>query len=137
MDQNKTGGSPAFNGLQEAWTFDDVLLELSDPEVERSAVDASNALRRADHRDWGDFAVFFRMNTQSRLLEEQLPFLATETIIMQGVVRGGDRQQLHEAGARGLVLFNRFYQPDLDIDRLEVVPHLALSESNELRLPLH
>jgi adenylosuccinate lyase len=32
-----------------------------------------------------------------RLLEQELPFLATETIIMQGVVRGGDRQQLHEA----------------------------------------
>ncbi len=33
----------------------------------------------------------------ARLLEEELPFLATETIIMQGVVRGGDRQVLHEA----------------------------------------
>ena len=32
-----------------------------------------------------------------RLLEKELPFLATETIIMQGVTRGGDRQQLHEA----------------------------------------
>jgi dihydroorotate dehydrogenase (fumarate) len=44
--------------------------------------------------------------------------------------------RLAEAGADALVLFNRFYQPDLDIDKLEVVPHLALSESNELRLPL-
>jgi dihydroorotate dehydrogenase (fumarate) len=34
------------------------------------------------------------------------------------------------------VLFNRFYQPDLDIDALEVVPHLTLSTSEELRLPL-
>jgi adenylosuccinate lyase len=33
----------------------------------------------------------------TRLLEQELPFLATETIIMQGVRRGGDRQQLHEA----------------------------------------
>jgi adenylosuccinate lyase len=33
----------------------------------------------------------------TRLLEQELPFLATETIIMQAVVRGGDRQQLHEA----------------------------------------
>jgi adenylosuccinate lyase len=33
----------------------------------------------------------------TRLLEEELPFLATETIIMQGVIRGGDRQRLHEA----------------------------------------
>jgi len=45
-------------------------------------------------------------------------------------------QRLAGAGADALVLFNRFYQPDLDIDKLEVVPHLALSESNELRLPL-
>jgi dihydroorotate dehydrogenase (fumarate) len=41
-----------------------------------------------------------------------------------------------EAGARGLVLFNRFYQPDLDLDTLVPVPRLALSTSDELRLPL-
>ncbi len=41
-----------------------------------------------------------------------------------------------EAGADGLVLFNRFYQPDLDIDALDVVPRLVLSTSEELRLPL-
>ncbi len=45
-------------------------------------------------------------------------------------------QRLVEAGANGLVLFNRFYQPDLDIEQLEVVPHLVLSNSYELRLPL-
>lgn len=44
--------------------------------------------------------------------------------------------RLSEAGANGLVLFNRFYQPDLDIETLEVVPNLVLSNSNELRLPL-
>jgi dihydroorotate dehydrogenase (fumarate) len=41
-----------------------------------------------------------------------------------------------EAGANGLVLFNRFYQPDLDLDALEVVPNLELSTSGEIRLPL-
>jgi dihydroorotate dehydrogenase (fumarate) len=45
-------------------------------------------------------------------------------------------RQLVEAGANGLVLFNRFYQPDIDIDSLEVTPRLALSTSQELRLPL-
>ena len=40
------------------------------------------------------------------------------------------------AGANGLVLFNRFMQPDLDIETLEVTPNLVLSTSNELRLPL-
>jgi len=45
-------------------------------------------------------------------------------------------QRLAVAGAGSLVLFNRFYQPDLDIENLEVVPHLLLSTSAELRLPL-
>jgi dihydroorotate dehydrogenase (fumarate) len=44
--------------------------------------------------------------------------------------------RLAKAGARGLVLFNRFYQPDFDLDHLEVVPNLVLSSSQELRLPL-
>lgn len=43
---------------------------------------------------------------------------------------------LTEAGANGLVLFNRFYQPDFDLETFEVVPHLALSTSHELLLPL-
>jgi dihydroorotate dehydrogenase (fumarate) len=41
-----------------------------------------------------------------------------------------------EAGANGLVLFNRFYQPDFDLDELEIVHNLDLSTSAELRLPL-
>ena len=45
-------------------------------------------------------------------------------------------KRLVGAGANGLVLFNRFYQPDLDIDTLEVLPNLTLSTSDELRLPL-
>jgi dihydroorotate dehydrogenase (fumarate) len=44
--------------------------------------------------------------------------------------------RLSLAGADGLVLFNRFYQPDFDVERLEVVPSLALSTSEELRLRL-
>lgn len=49
---------------------------------------------------------------------------------------GNMARRLVEAGADGLVLFNRFYQPDFDIENLEVVPHLLLSTSSELRLPL-
>lgn len=44
--------------------------------------------------------------------------------------------RLAKAGADGLVLFNRFYQPDFDLDQLKVVPNLVLSSSHELRLPL-
>jgi len=40
------------------------------------------------------------------------------------------------AGAAGLVLFNRFYQPDLDLETMDVVPRVELSRSWELRLPL-
>jgi dihydroorotate dehydrogenase (fumarate) len=44
--------------------------------------------------------------------------------------------QFAENGADALVLFNRFYQPDFDLEKLEVVPRLVLSDSDELRLPL-
>ena len=44
--------------------------------------------------------------------------------------------RLTDHGADGLVLFNRFYQPDFDLENLEVAPRLVLSNSNELRLPL-
>jgi dihydroorotate dehydrogenase (fumarate) len=45
-------------------------------------------------------------------------------------------RRLVNEGADGLVLFNRFYQPDLDLESLAVAPRLVLSNSNELRLPL-
>jgi dihydroorotate dehydrogenase (fumarate) len=44
--------------------------------------------------------------------------------------------QLAQAGADGLVLFNRFYQPDIDPENLEAVPNLMLSHPLEMRLPL-
>jgi len=44
--------------------------------------------------------------------------------------------RLTNAGAAGLVLFNRFMQPDILLDELEVAPHLVLSSSDELRLAL-
>ena len=46
-------------------------------------------------------------------------------------------QQLDDAGAGALVLFNRFYQPDFDLENLDVFPSLTLSSSNELLLRLH
>ena len=44
--------------------------------------------------------------------------------------------RLAKAGADALVLFNRFYQPDLDLDEFKVVPRLVLSQAHEMRLPL-
>lgn len=46
-------------------------------------------------------------------------------------------KQLDEAGADALVLFNRFYQPDFDLEKLAVVPNLLLSNPYELLLRLH
>jgi len=46
-------------------------------------------------------------------------------------------QRLEAAGANAIVLFNRFYQPDFDLDALEVKPSLTLSRSDELLLRLH
>jgi dihydroorotate dehydrogenase (fumarate) len=45
-------------------------------------------------------------------------------------------RRLIAVGADGLVLFNRFLQPDINLESLQVSPHLALSTSAELRLPL-
>jgi len=44
--------------------------------------------------------------------------------------------RLDKAGADGLAMFNRFYQPDLDLEELTVVPNLELSRPWEMRLPL-
>ena len=49
---------------------------------------------------------------------------------------GDMSRRLVDEGADALVFFNRFYQPDFDLDRLEVEPRLVLSRSHELRLPL-
>jgi dihydroorotate dehydrogenase (fumarate) len=46
-------------------------------------------------------------------------------------------KRFDRAGADALILFNRFYQPDFDIQNLEVIPKLTLSEPNELLLRLH
>jgi dihydroorotate dehydrogenase (fumarate) len=45
-------------------------------------------------------------------------------------------KRLDAAGADGLVLFNRFYQPDIDLEALEMTPHVLLSTPQAMRLPL-
>ncbi len=45
-------------------------------------------------------------------------------------------KRMVEAGADGLVLFNRFYQPDIDVDELEVKPWILLSTPQAIRLPM-
>jgi dihydroorotate dehydrogenase (fumarate) len=55
------------------------------------------------------------------------PYFSATANMMRGLV---------DHGADGLVLFNRFYQPDFDLENLEITPHLVLSRSHEQRLPL-
>jgi dihydroorotate dehydrogenase (fumarate) len=50
---------------------------------------------------------------------------------------GNMARRLDALGVNGLVLFNRFYQPDFDLEKLEVVPNLILSSSYDLLLRLH
>jgi dihydroorotate dehydrogenase (fumarate) len=45
-------------------------------------------------------------------------------------------KKLDDAGANALVLFNRFYQPDIDLDNLDVIPNVLLSHSSAMRLPM-
>jgi dihydroorotate dehydrogenase (fumarate) len=45
-------------------------------------------------------------------------------------------KKLDEGGVNGLVLFNRFYQPDIDLDTLEIKPNVNLSTPHSLRLPM-
>lgn len=49
---------------------------------------------------------------------------------------GNMAKRMQEYGADALVLFNRFYQPDFDINKLSLLHNLQYSESNEIRLPL-
>lgn len=49
---------------------------------------------------------------------------------------GNMARRLVDTGADGLVFFNRFYQPDLDLEQLAVVPNLVLSSPMEMRLPM-
>ncbi len=49
---------------------------------------------------------------------------------------GSMAKALDDAGVDALVLFNRFYQPDFDLEKMEVAPNLNLSTADEIRLPL-
>jgi dihydroorotate dehydrogenase (fumarate) len=49
---------------------------------------------------------------------------------------GNMAKRMHEYGADALVMFNRFYQPDFDINKLSLLHDLQYSESGEIKLPL-
>jgi dihydroorotate dehydrogenase (fumarate) len=68
-----------------------------------------------------------RANTELPIAVKLHPFFTSLPNIAGGMV---------EAGAQGLVLFNRFYQPDIDIEHFDVTPKLVLSQPTEFLLPL-
>jgi len=86
-------------------------------------------------------------STTGRAVEQEVIQLVSEVRTAVGVpiavklspfwsALGSFAGQLAAAGANGLVLFNRFYQPDIDLETLDVSPSLHLSSAQEMRLPL-
>ncbi|MCS7303508.1 MAG: dihydroorotate dehydrogenase-like protein [Thermoguttaceae bacterium] len=87
-------------------------MNLSGPEVEQKYIDLVHAVKQA---------------VSIPLAVKIGPFFSSPAHMARRLV---------EAGADGLVLFNRFLQPDFDLEELQVKPHLELSTSAELLLPL-
>ena len=90
---------------------------------------AADPARSGSSMEEGDLAVVsqVRETTSLPLAVKLSPFYSALANFALAVI---------ETGADGLVLFNRFYQPDVDADSREVVPRLELSQPWELRLPL-
>lgn len=86
--------------------------EMSGTEVERLVVDVLSAVKQ---------------NVSIPVAVKLGPYFSAFAHLAQALAR---------EGADGLVLFNRFYQPDFDLEAFEVVPSLRYSTSAELRLPL-
>lgn len=95
-----------------------VFLVPTDPNMTSEAVDAT----------YVEIVREVRQNTRIPLAVKLAPYFSSP---------GNLARRLDDTGANGLVLFNRFYQPDFDLEALEVVPSLNLSTPDELRLRLH
>ncbi|MCC7077925.1 MAG: dihydroorotate dehydrogenase-like protein [Acidimicrobiia bacterium] len=123
---------PSLNGVTTGWWT----------EFARHLQDAG-----ADAIELNEYVVAADPNLSSASVEERYLDLVREveaTVDIPFAVKigpffssfGNMAGQLVAAGADGLVLFNRFFQPDIDLDTLSVEPHLTLSDSEDLRLPL-
>jgi len=121
LNATSTGGWARHATLIEQAGADALELNLyhvaGDPE--RSAIDMESADL--------DIIRTVRVSLSIPLTVKLSPYYSSMANFARGVV---------DAGADGLVLFNRFYQPDLDLDTLEVVNRVELSHRGELRLPL-
>ncbi|MEH6583593.1 MAG: dihydroorotate dehydrogenase-like protein [Halioglobus sp.] len=88
----------------------------------------------AAERDEDCNAVEDRYVETLRALKQQVSIPVTMKLSSQFSALVNVAKRFELAGAEGLVLFNRFYQPDIDLDTLEVVPRLELSHSDEALL---
>ncbi|OFW13443.1 MAG: hypothetical protein A3F70_11185 [Acidobacteria bacterium RIFCSPLOWO2_12_FULL_67_14] len=102
----------------------------------------------ADALELNLYEVFSDLHTPAAAVEMQLAGIVREMKHIVGIpvavkitpfftAFGNMARQLDEAGADGLVLFNRFYQADLDITTMKIKPHVELSDTGELLLRLH
>ena len=92
----------------------------------RLAVDPSQASAEVEDRDLELIGAVRAAITIPLAVKLSPYYSALASFVRRAVARGAD----------GLVLFNRFYQPDFNLETLDVVPRLDLSQSAELRLPL-
>lgn len=101
----------------------------------------------ADALELNLYEVVTDFKISGAVIEEQLAFVATdlkETLRIPIAVKvapffaafANVAHRLDDAGADAIVLFNRFYQPDIDIKTLAAAPHVELSKSSELLLRL-
>lgn len=78
-------------------------------------------------KEYVDLVTLVRSKTSLPMSVKLSPFFSSPGHVARKLVDGG---------VRGLVLFNRFMQPDIDLERLSVEPRVVLSTSDEVRLPL-
>jgi len=91
-------------------------------------IPTDNRLTSADVEDrYIDVLSAVRDTVQIPIAVKLSPYFSALTNMIDRVLK---------AGASGLVLFNRFYQPDIDLDNLEIVPGVTLSDSSANRLPM-
>jgi len=88
-------------------------------DIERSSHDVEESYINAVHN--------VRESTKLPLAVKLSPFFTSLPYLANG---------LAQEKVNGLVLFNRFYQPDIDLDKMEAVSNLTFSQSDDLRLPL-
>ena len=108
------------------------------PLLEKAGADAVelNVYFVATHFGLPGREIETRCTTLVRSVREQLGIPLSVKLSPYFSALGNVAMQLVDAGADGLVLFNRFYQPDIDPDTLRVERTLDLSSPTELRLPL-